>query len=239
MTKIPFATPDQTGATVADNRMYVVSRARREIFEFGFDGRGFSSTPRKSASFAKLTDDLLGLNSLFGVAEAIAIDAWGDLYLLIDNNGKVMGKQGLNRGNEGRLLWFRALDRPKPPPDPRQVVVKHIYIPWAGARGNPNVKRTRAEADELSQSIARKLRGGANFDVLAKEYHHANPGFPQLMTIKLSQAKPGRGEFNRDKLPRSFARLAFALEVGEVGVAEFHRIECPYGFHVLMRIQIR
>ena len=57
------------------------------------------------------------------------------------------------------------------------------------------------------------------------------------MTIKLPQAKPGIGEFNSDKLPKSFARLAFALEVGEVGVAEFHRIECPYGFHVLMRLR--
>ncbi|MHC4819128.1 MAG: FG-GAP-like repeat-containing protein, partial [Planctomycetota bacterium] len=124
---VPVATPDQCGATVFDDKMFVVCRLFRGIAEVDFDGEGgFAKKPApRQASFAALTKQL-GLEShpVFGNVEAIVFDQKGDLFLLADNNRETIGVGRQNRGPEGRLLWFRNRGVGKRRVTPRRVKVK-------------------------------------------------------------------------------------------------------------------
>ena len=234
---IPVLTPDQTGAAVFRDRMLVQCRLRRSIAEFSFDGDGFARTGAKSAGYAPLMV-ALGHVGGYPMGEALAIDAWGDLYLLLDNNGRKIGRPGLNEGTEGRLLWFRNLASPKPRATPREVVVRHIFLPWAGAKAAKpaTTKRTRQEAFALAREIVGKVRAGTPFDGLVAKYH-SKTGYPSEMTINITPAAAVKGSIPATRLPRAVARLAFALDKGEVGLAEWHRKDSPFGYHVLIRIK--
>ena len=101
------------------------------------------------------------------------------------------------------------------------------------------MRRTVVQAARLAEQVAANLRAGADFDKLAKEYHYDDNAQPTRMTIKLppQNVVRARGEFLATQLAASIGRLALALEIDEVGVAEFHRKDCPWGFHVLVRIK--
>ena len=234
---IPVLTPDQTGAAVFRDRMLVQCRMRRTIAEFGLEGDGFGKTGAKTASYAPL---MIALGHVGGypMGEALAIDAWGDLYLLLDNNGRRIGKPALNEGTEGRLLWFRNLAPTPPRVSPREVVVRHIFLPWAGAKAAEaaGTTRTRQEAFALAREIVRKVRAGAAFGDLVKRYH-ARTGYPSEMTIDAIPGREGERRLLAAKLPRALARLAFALDKGEAGIVEWHRKDSPFGYHVLLRIK--
>jgi len=224
----PFVLPqylvDQTGACCLGERMFVVSRLARGILELTFEGDRFRKETRQ-ASFARLTDDLLGLRSpkrpMFGLVEGIAVGE-GDLFLVVDNNGETVGTEGISQGTEGRVLWFRNAGESKRRAPPVRVAARQMLLGEEGSR-------------ELAERIARRLREGESFDELAAQYHVAGSK-PQS---SLAVAEPGRtpapGDYRYEELPVALARLLFALEPGEVGVCEFDAAESPDGWRVAMR----
>jgi hypothetical protein len=165
------------------------------------------------------------------------VDAFGDLFLLLDNNSQETGREGLNRGKEGRLLWFanKGPGRKRADPKPKSIVVRQIFIPWRGAKGNPKVEATREQAAKLARECLQKLNAGADVEALAKEYGYEMEGWPLRMEIIVPPARRTRETVFSDELPRAFARLAFALEPGEAGLCEWHREDSPWGFHVIVR----
>ena len=238
--KLPVAVMDQTGATISDDKLLVVSRLARALIEVPFDGDGFAKT-FKLASYRQLTDVDLGLVDprmpIFGLVEAVTVDEGGDLYLLVDNNGQEIGLKGLNRGREGRLLWFRRTTLPRTRMPSQRVVVQHLHIPCAGAKDNPDVDLTREEAAKRAQECLERVRAGDTFERLVDRYHYAKSRYPEVLTVVMPPLRPQRGELTRKSLPTALGELAFALEVGEAGVCEFHATDAPFGYHVLKRVR--
>jgi uncharacterized protein YjiK len=241
--KLPLFLPDQTAAMVADERLYVVSRFARGILETGLEETGFGKDAR-SANFRALAV-ALGLEEgklgMLGNVEGIAMDPRGDLFLLVDNNGEVVGKEELgNRGREGRLLWFRNLLPPGARPAPPRVLVKHIHVPFKGAKdAGEDVMLSEEDARKLAEDVARRARAGEDFETLASSPlggHYAKPRWGREIQVVREGTWPGP-QVEAADLPVALARLAFNLDVGEVGLASWHREESPYGFHVLLRAE--
>ncbi len=240
VTKLPAFLLDQTDAAFARGRFFVVSRMARQILEVEAGEDGFGKQAR-SASHLALTDGMLGLvdarTPLFGMAEGIAVDdVHGDLFLLLDNNGGLIGKEGLNRGTQGRLLWFKNLSPPAFVPPPERVVVRHLQLPF-DASSPPDASRTKEQARALALDLLRRVRAGEAFDALARELYGeaAEPPVAQAIVADRVDAKPG--ERSRSSLPQGFASVAFSLGVGEAGLVEYDPADSPHGFHVVTRIE--
>jgi hypothetical protein len=236
--RVPVATPDQCGATVFDDKMFVVCRLFRGIAEVDFDGDGFAVKPApRQASFAALIKEL-GLDShkIFGNVEAVAFDQHGDLFLLLDNNRETIGIEGRNRGPEGRLLWFRNQGEAKRRVAPRRVKVKQVLVRWSGARGAHGSKLDRAEAGLLARALLERARRGADFDQLVA--NEADAGLAvEVLTVVADANARGAGEYSRADLAPALAELVFNLDIGEVGLCRFHERESPYGWHVVLRVE--
>jgi len=235
---VPVATPDQCGGTVFEDKMFVVCRLFRGIAEVDFDGDGFAGKPApRQASFAALIKEL-GLDShrIFGNVEAITFDQHGDLFLLLDNNRETIGIEGRNRGPEGRLLWFRNKGEAKRQVSPRRVKVKQILVRWSGARDPRGSKLDRSEAELLARALLARARNGTEFKKLVA--NEADAGLEvEILTVVADFKTRGAGEYSRADLPPALAELVFNLDVGEVGLCEFHEKESPYGWHVVLRVE--
>ena len=231
--KLPYPVLDQTGATVAGNRLLVVHRLARQIVEIQITDEGLG-TEVKRASYMELIG-LLNLETRFGMAEGIVTDAQGDLYLLMDNNGKEYGAKGVNRGKGGRLLWFHNRDPAAAKPVPQVVDVRHILIGFKGARGAAS-DRSQADAEKLARDLLARARKGEDFGKLMSEYSDAaGQSVSPRYKIRRTLGKLRPGEIRSNKLPAAFERTAFALDVGEIALCLYDEKEAPHGFHVIKR----
>ncbi|MEE8105054.1 MAG: FG-GAP-like repeat-containing protein [Planctomycetota bacterium] len=241
---LPTRRLDQTGATFIElpdgggERLLVLSRFHRSISEFALDGDGVDTkVVPKTAGFFDLTDVALGLGAKYGVAEGLAADTVGDLYVLVNNNRETLGLQGKNRGPEGRLLWFKTRTpvRAKAPGE-RRIVVRQILVRFKGLP-RAATTRTREEARKLASRIVEKLRAGGDFEALQREHDETkSAGGDSLLRIQtMPVTAADTGWIRSTRLPRAVSRTALSLDVGEVALCEFHKAEAPDGYHVLIR----
>src|SRR5262249_35856436 len=108
---------------------------------------------------------------------------------------------------------------------PAQVGAKHILVMHDESQSKPpGLKRTRAEAEKRAHEALLKIRGGANFDEVVKEYTDEPGGVERLGDL---------GVFERATMVKPFADAAFALKVGEVSEV----VETKYGFHIIKRTE--
>lgn len=108
---------------------------------------------------------------------------------------------------------------------PKQIGAKHILIMHAGSKSKPEeVKRTREEAKKRAEEALTKLRIGADFDALVKEYTDEPGGVERNGDL---------GVFDRSTMVKTFAEAAFVLQVGQVSDI----IETVYGFHIIKRTE--
>ena len=83
--------------------------------------------------------------------------------------------------------------------------------------------RTKQDAEAQVRSILAQLEGGADFDVLMKQFSEDRG----------SASNPDGYDVSPDaQLVLDFRRLGLRLDVGEVGV-----VESEFGFHVMKRIE--
>jgi parvulin-like peptidyl-prolyl isomerase len=108
---------------------------------------------------------------------------------------------------------------------PNQVGARHILVMHNESLAKPeNVNRTKEEARRRAQEALTKIRGGASFEEMVKEYTD-EPGGPER--------HGDLGLFDRGTMVKPFADAAFAIKVGEVSEV----IETKYGFHVIKRTE--
>ncbi len=105
--------------------------------------------------------------------------------------------------------------------------VVHILIGWkessdADHRDPRANKRTRHDAEDLVRELVVKLKGGADFDELMKQYSE-DPGSSNGRAYEVA---PGAS------LVIEFKQLGTRLRVGEIGV-----VQTEYGFHVMKRVR--
>lgn len=114
-----------------------------------------------------------------------------------------------------RLLFLRSRI-----PSREEMEASHILITFVGATGaSPSVTRTKEEAFTLAREIRQKLRGGANFTALAKEY---SEGTSAKTAGKL-------GIVGRGMMVPEFEVAAFALKEGQIS----EPVETPFGIHII------
>lgn len=100
----------------------------------------------------------------------------------------------------------------------------HILIRYAGsARAPAEITRSKEEAKQLAESIAKKARApGADFGALAGQYTEDPSG----------KSNGGRlGTFTRGRMVPEFDKATFELSPGSVSDV----VETQYGFHIIYR----
>ncbi|MHC4848077.1 MAG: FG-GAP-like repeat-containing protein [Planctomycetota bacterium] len=238
MLRLPSPLVDQTGATIVDQRLFAVSRFARSIVEIEFEGDGFGKK-FKAAGYSAATQKLLGYPGLpaFGMVEAIARSANGDLYLVADNNRTVIGREGANRGTEGRLIRFRCLTPRKVALQVDRVKVRIIFIPVAGADGPQLTKRTSEQSRAIADSCRKEAAAGADFDALRRRFHDPRGRLPAVATVVRAPLQKKLGELDERAVPVALFRLIFSLATGETEVCEYDPKQSPWGYYVVQRIE--
>jgi len=108
---------------------------------------------------------------------------------------------------------------------PKEVGARHILIMHVHSKSKPErLTRTREEARARAEECLRKIRGGATFEDMVKEYSD-EPG--------AADRNGDLGVFDRGQMVKAFSDAAFALKVGEVSEI----VESPFGFHVIKRTE--
>jgi parvulin-like peptidyl-prolyl isomerase len=110
-------------------------------------------------------------------------------------------------------------------PVPDTIVAQHILVGYKGAqRIARTVTRTRLEAKARAAEALAKLKAGAEFEDIVKEYSD-DPGSVDRLGLL--------GKFHRKDLDPAFSKAAFALQVEEISDV----VETPFGFHIIKRTQ--
>jgi parvulin-like peptidyl-prolyl isomerase len=93
-----------------------------------------------------------------------------------------------------------------------------------GSKRKPaSVTRTEDEARQLIGEIAEKLKGGADFGELARQYSECPSG---------KRAGGDLGTFGKGKMAPPFEKAAFALEENQISDI----VETEFGFHLIQRL---
>ena len=119
--------------------------------------------------------------------------------------------------------------------EPDRITVQHILIGFKNTVPNKPQERSRKEAKELAYALLQRAEDGEDFDALVKEY--TNDSHPGIMLVTNKDAPRVAGGRMRGQLVPKFGDVAFRLDVGEVGVANFNSALCPYGWHVIKRLE--
>ena len=118
-----------------------------------------------------------------------------------------------------------------------RVVVQHVLIGIKGKVAGKPITRSKKDARELAYEILDRAEAGEDFDALVKEYTDDRyPGRYVLINHDVS-GLPKEGEYARGDMAIKFGDLAFRLKVGEFGVATYHAVSSPYGYHVIKRLE--
>ena len=108
---------------------------------------------------------------------------------------------------------------------PAEIGAKHILVMHGQSQSKPEgVTRTRDEAKKRAQDALVKIRGGADFDAVVKEYTDEPGG---------AERGGDLGVFERSQMVKGFGDAAFALNIGEVS----ELVETPFGFHIIKRTE--
>lgn len=125
--------------------------------------------------------------------------------------------------------------RKKRKDQPDVVVVQHLLVSFGRKTGREKIDRTKKEAGALADELFERASSDEDFDALVKEY--TNDSYPGIFRLTNIGAPLVPQSTKRVDMVASFGDVAFNLEVGEVGLAEYHGGNSPYGWHVIKRLE--
>jgi hypothetical protein len=119
---------------------------------------------------------------------------------------------------------------------PSRISVDHILVGVKSARF-PQGKRSEAEARAFAYDLLAKVKAGADW-AAAKRDHSEDPppGGPYAIANR-GVAPASADEFGRDEMVPAFGDVGFALQVGEIGIADYSATKSPFGFHLIKRVK--
>jgi parvulin-like peptidyl-prolyl isomerase len=99
------------------------------------------------------------------------------------------------------------------------------------------VTRTRDEAKKLAQEVFERAKKGEDFDALVKEY--TDDQYPGIYRMANTGVTPDQSkqEFPRAGMVKGFGDVSFSLQVGEVGMSEYHPQKSKFGWHIIKRVE--
>ena len=121
--------------------------------------------------------------------------------------------------------------------EPDKVLVQHVLIGIKGKVAGKQIARSKKQARELAYEILDRAEAGEDFDELVKEYTDDRYPGRYILFNRGVTALPGDGEYARNDMAVKFGDLAFRLKVGEFGIATYHAVSSPYGYHVIKRLE--
>jgi peptidyl-prolyl cis-trans isomerase NIMA-interacting 1 len=108
---------------------------------------------------------------------------------------------------------------------PKEVGARHILVMHEQSKSKPaSITRTKEQARARVREALAKVRAGASFEELVKEYSD-EPG--------AAERSGDLGLFERAQMVKPFADAAFGLKVNEVSDV----VETVYGFHIIKRTE--
>jgi hypothetical protein len=123
-------------------------------------------------------------------------------------------------GREAAALLARPeLDVPK-------VRLQHILLAFVGAMRGSESGHTMEEARALTSDVLARARAGEDFTELMRK--HSGDEGPGIYVLT---------QDDREDFAKYFGDVGFRLQVGEIGVAPYHRVKSPFGWHVIKRLE--
>jgi hypothetical protein len=126
--------------------------------------------------------------------------------------------------------------------EPRWVRYDHILITFRGAYKAIHGDRTRAEAEAFANGLYRRIRDGlVSWEAAKREYSddrgegHGQALGPYLM-VNFGVRRTEPDQIPRDVAEPGLAKVVFALDVGEVGLAPYDPRACKWGWHIVKRL---
>jgi peptidyl-prolyl cis-trans isomerase NIMA-interacting 1 len=132
---------------------------------------------------------------------------------------------GLDKAAVGACLATANASRARFSGEPATITVKHVLVKYKGSKNaDPKITRSREEACIRAIEARDKVRGGADFAEVVKQYSD-EPG---------AASREGLiGAVERKDVLKPFADAAFELSSGQLSDV----VETEFGFHVILRTQ--
>ncbi len=122
--------------------------------------------------------------------------------------------------------------------EPERVTVQHILIGFKRSVPGKKIERTKEQARALAEELLKRAGSPADegdFTRLVEQ--HTDDAAPGIYVLVNHDAPLVPGARNRGEMVERFGDVAFSLAVGEVGLAEYRAGSCPYGWHVIKRLE--
>jgi parvulin-like peptidyl-prolyl isomerase len=108
---------------------------------------------------------------------------------------------------------------------PEKITARHVLVKWSGSKRAPaSITRTREQACLRAIEARDKVRGGADFADVVKEYSDEAGAATRGGTV---------GTIERGDVAPAFAAAAFELERNQLSDV----VETEFGFHVIFRTE--
>jgi hypothetical protein len=120
-------------------------------------------------------------------------------------------------------------------PTPAHIQVQHILIGFTGSVPGKNITRSKEEAKKLAYEILERAKKGEDFDALVRQYTDDQP--PGIYSMSGIGVPHAEGEYPRDQMVPAFGNVGFAINVGDIGIADYDPTQSPYGWHVIKRLK--
>lgn len=120
------------------------------------------------------------------------------------------------------------------PSEPDRIEIQVILISFKGVKG---VKATRSmeEARELAAKVLEQGKGGADFQLLVDLHSEPAVHTPGVYGVSNFGVTPTGNE--KARAPGVLGDVAFKLQVGEVGMAEYDARKNPAGWWIVKRVK--
>jgi len=151
-------------------------------------------------------------------------------------------------GRDGRILftgkgsWDRVQTAVKEAiqvkvDGPDHVSVQHLLVAFEGSVPGKKIKRSKADAAQLAAELLARAKAGEDFNELVKKHtSDVLPGIYFVANFNVD-TEDDIEEAERGNLAQSFGDVAFSLEVGGIGMAEYHSIKSRSGWHIIKRLE--
>ena len=116
-----------------------------------------------------------------------------------------------------------------------RVEIQHILIGFDGSLPGKVVKRTQSEAEVLAATVFERAKKGEAFDALVKEF--SDDQVPGIYGMSNKGISPEGAEFPREQMVPGFGDIAFSLNKGDIGIANFDAKASPFGWHIIKRLK--
>lgn len=144
-------------------------------------------------------------------------------------------------------------------PTGKEVTVQHIFIGFretAGVRTKllgeskrsrgkrqwlppkKRINRSKETARSLAERLFERANVGEDFESLITDYSDGvYPGTYRLVEARETGRPRGVWTSELLRVERAVGDVAFGLQVGELGLARYHRTDCRFGWHIIKRLE--